>query len=120
MTKLNKSIRHCMDYYGSRLRSGHYGALRHTLGQVPPDFRYVNSVYCDVVNGVCTDIRLYCVGDAVMRSDWEGASINITDPLVSYLKGELNWNEMIGEIEYIIEHSEEGCSEVQESQFHCM
>lgn len=102
MTKLNKSIRHYMDYYGPRLRTGHYGVVDYTLGQVPCDFRYVSSVFCDAEDGVCTDIRLNCVGDGIMRSDYQGESINITAPVKSYLTGEFSWNEMIDEIEYII------------------
>ena len=102
MTNLNKSIRHEMSYYGPGLRSGHYGAMRHTVGDIPDDFKTIKSVCCDVSDGIVTDIRLYGVGDSQEARDYHGESIEITEPVESYLRREISWDEMISEIEAIV------------------
>lgn len=100
MTKLEKSIRREMKYYGPRLRAGHYGVTDYTLGMVPKDFGYICGVFCDVEDGEVTDIRLYCYGDAEERKDYYGESIDITEPVKRYLMGmsEWSWDAMIQEI----------------------
>lgn len=102
MTNLLKSIRHEMNQYGPRLRSGHYGVIGYTLGAVPIDFSYLCGVYCDVESGIVTDVRLYTVGDATSFHDAYGDSIDITDPVKEYLCNNLTWAEMLSAIEAIV------------------
>lgn len=99
MTKLEKSIRREMKYYGPRLRSGHY-ITPGFVGMVPVDFGTLCGVFCDVGDGEVTDIRLYCVGDAKERRDYYGETIDITEPVKRYLMGmsEWSWSTMIQEI----------------------
>lgn len=85
MTKLEKSIRRGLKYFGPKLRAGQYGVQGYTLGDLPR-LGYISSVHCDVEDGAVTDIRLYCVGDAQERRDYYGESINITEPITSYLQ----------------------------------
>ena len=107
MTKINKSIRHCMKGYGPRLRNRHYSVAGYTTGVVPNDEATLHSVHCDVENGIVTDIRLYTVGAARERRDYYGESTNITSPVEEYLKCNIDWDEMIAEIENIIITEEE-------------
>lgn len=109
MTKLNQSIRHEMKYYGPALRSGHYGALGATVGEIPDDYKTIKSVHCDVKDGIVTDIRLYGVGDSQEARDYHGESIEITEPVESYLRREIDWNEMISAIESIIRKGDVEC-----------
>lgn len=105
MTKLNKSIRHCLKGYGPSLRNGHYGVAGYTTGAVPADYQTIHSVWCDVENGIVTDIRLYAVGDARERRDYYGETTNITEPIEDYLKCNIDWDSMIYEIEKIIKEA---------------
>ena len=105
MTKLNKSIRHCMKDYGPSLRNGHYGVAGYTVGAVPADYQTLRSVHCDVEDGIVTDIRLYAVGAARERCDYYGESTDITSPVEDFLKGNIDWDDMIDEIESIIEEA---------------
>lgn len=92
MTKLEKSIRRELKYFGPKLRAGHWGALGHTMGIVSPNFRYLYRAYCDFDGGEITGVRLYGVGDALTAKDYHGDSIDITGPLESYLRGESGWS----------------------------
>lgn len=102
MTNLMKSIRHEMNQYGPRLRSGHYGVAGYTTGIVPIDYQTIHSIHCDFESGVVTDIRLYPVGAAMERRDYNGESIDITDPVKEYLCNNLTWAEMLSAIEAIV------------------
>lgn len=104
MTKLNKSIRHEMRYYGPRIRAGHYGVARTSsgVGVIPDDFAFIRRVCCDVENGVVTDIRLYAVNDAMEERDYNEESVNITEPVESYVANRIGWDDMIDEIESIV------------------
>ena len=101
MTKLNKSIRHAMKAYGPALRNGHYIAVGGT-GQHPEGFQTFKSAYADVEDGVASDIRLYAVGDAILRRDHDGDSAEITGPVNRFLSGDVSWNMMIDEIEDLL------------------
>lgn len=105
MTKLNKSIRRCLKGYGPSLRNGHYGVAGYTTGAVPADYQTLHSVWCDVEDGIVTDIRLYAVGDARERRDYYGESTDITAPVEDYLKCNIDWDSMIYEIEKIIKEA---------------
>lgn len=104
MTKLNKSIRHEMRYYGPRIRAGHYGVVGTSsgVGVIPDDFAFIRRVCCDVENGVVTDIRLYAVNDAMEERDYNEKSVNITEPVESYVANQIGWDDMIDEIESIV------------------
>ena len=102
MTNLMKSIRHEMNQYGPRLRSGHYGVAGYTTGIVPIDYQTILSVNCDVKSGIVTDIRLYTYSDAMSFHDAYGESIDITDPVKEYLCNNLTWAEMLSAIESIV------------------
>lgn len=107
MTNLLKSIRREMKRYGPRLRSGHYGVAGYTTGVIPSDYQTIHSVHCDVESGVVTDIRLYPVGAAMEPCDYYDKSINITHPVEEYLRGNLDWAEMLSAIEAVVkEHAE--------------
>lgn len=108
MTKLEKSIRREIKPFGPRLRSGHYGVPRYTVGLVPNDFRTIKTVCCDVENGEVTDIRLYCVGDAMEAHDYHGKSVNITEAVEKYLMESRDWDDLIKSIEEIVRVSVQG------------
>ena len=105
MTKLNKSIRHCMKNYGPSLRNGHYGVAGYTTGAVPADYKTLFRVCCDVEGGIVTDIRIYVYGDAYECRDYYGESTDITVPVEDYLKCNIDWDSMIYEIEKIIKEA---------------
>lgn len=92
MTKLEKSIRREMKYYGPRLRAWHYGVAGYTTGIVPSDFRTLSGIFCDVEGVEVTEIRLYCVGDAEERRDYHGEIIDITELVERYLMGMSEWS----------------------------
>ena len=48
MTKLEKSIRHELKFYGSDLRAGRLGVAGYSVGQVPHGFRFLEGAYCDL------------------------------------------------------------------------
>ena len=105
MTKLNKSIRHCMKFYGPDLRNGHYGVAGYTTGVIPSDYKTLSRVCCDIEGGIVTDIRVYGYGDAYERRDYYGESTDITAPIEDYLKCNIDWDSMIYEIEKIIKEA---------------
>lgn len=98
MTKLEKSIRHELAYYGPSLRAGHYEKLG-TTGTLPKR-GYLNQACADIEDGIVTDIRIYTVGDARERRDFYGESCDITsafDGEYGYLSY-WDWDVMIAEI----------------------
>lgn len=100
MTKLEKSIRRELKYFGPALRNGHYGLQRYTLG-IMPKRGLISSVHCDVEEGEVTNIRIYCGGDALWYKDYYGDSIEITNAFVTYLKAEdegWDWDALIRNI----------------------
>lgn len=105
MSKLNKSIRHCLKGYGPSLRNGHYGVAGYTTGVIPSDYKTLSRVCCDVEGGIVTDIRSYGYGDAYERRDYYGESTDITAPVEDYLKCNIDWDSMIYEIEKIIKEA---------------
>lgn len=95
MSKIEKSVRAEMRPYGPALRAGHYAVPGGRRCGDMPKIGYINSAHMDVEGGVCTDIRVYAVGEAMERRDYHGESANITDEIQDYLEGETDWNGMI-------------------------
>ena len=104
MTKLEKSIRHELKFYGSDLRAGRWGVAGYSVGQVPHGFRFLEGAYCDIGDGEVTDIRLYAYGNAYAAKDVNGDSIDITKPIEEYLRGETDrsWDKLIFDIQACI------------------
>lgn len=101
MDKLEKSIRHELAYYGPSIRAGHYAATGSTE---IAKYGFVKEMRCDVENGIVTGIRLYTVGDAYVPRDYHEQSIDITDPLIDYLRdGDRSWDQLIWGIYRVIE-----------------
>lgn len=107
MTKLEKSVRHELKYYGTALRNGHYVTLG-TTGRLKYNFQFLKDVYCDFEDGIVTGIRVYGYGDALAVCDYEGSSYDITEPVENYLSQETSWDQLISDIcDYLIEQVEQ-------------
>ena len=102
MDKLEKSIRHALKYYGPDIRNGHWGVTSYTVG-VMPSRGFIKGAYCDLENGIVTDIRLYAVGDAQEARDYYGESVCITEPIEEYITDHNDWDMLINEIYNLIE-----------------
>ena len=106
MKKLEKSIRHAMTDYGAKLRAGGYWSLPgHGSGIVRQGHRTFRDAYCDVDDGIVTCIRMYGCGDAWDRRDHDGETCEITESIVGYLDGDLDysWDALIESIADTVE-----------------
>lgn len=105
MTKLEKSIRHALAFYGPSIRAGRYWYPGES-GTPPETWRgFVSSLKTDYdrKTGLVTDMRLYTVGDAMERRDYYNQSVDITEPLLRYLSGDYSyakspWDRMIADM----------------------
>ena len=103
MTKLEKSIRSEMKFWGPRIRAGYYVLRGHT-GDIPKGGT-IKALYASYEDGVVTDIRLYLQGDAWQRRDYEGweGTVDITKALEDYIRSYYStWDDLIEGIAEIV------------------
>ena len=100
MKKLEKSVRHCMSYYGPALRAGKY-MYRGFAGVIPDNCRGVIHYFsAKMENGICTNINGYVFGQAMYEEDYYRKNIDITgsvEKLAAHYP-EYSWDEMISDI----------------------
>ena len=101
MNKLEKSIRRELKYYGAAIRSGHYGVIGHTANM--PKKGFISCVCADVENGAVSDIRMYVYGDAKLKRDFYGETVDITIPVEEYILQMISWDDMVVSIMEIVE-----------------
>lgn len=104
---METSVNECMKYYEKELKEGNY--TYHGFSGMLPDCHMgqINKVVADILdNGTCSDIVIYTVGAAMKKDHYYGGGIDITEPVVDFLKGRLEWDEMIQEICGLLERVE--------------
>ena len=74
-------------------------------GIVRQGHRTFRDAYCDVDDGIVTCIRMYGCGDAWDRRDHDGETCEITESIVGYLDGDLDysWDALIESIADTVE-----------------
>lgn len=100
MTKLEKSVRHCMSYYGPALRARKY-IYRGFAGAIPDGcMGRIHYFSAKMEDGLCTDINGYVVGQAMNEEDYYRKNIDITEPVgkLAAHYPEYSWDEMISDI----------------------
>lgn len=105
MTKLEKSVRHCMSYYGQALRARKY-IYRGFAGAIPDNCRGVIHYFsAKIKDGICTNINGYVFGQAMYEEDYYRKNIDITEPVgkLAAHHPEYSWDEMINDICDVIE-----------------
>lgn len=105
MTKLEKSIRHEMAGYGPGLRAGHYNAPNHAGFMTK--YGTIAAAFCDVEDGIVTDIRLYDYSEGRIPQDYYKESCEITDAFYNqhgtgYFDGNYDWDDFIEQIVDIV------------------
>lgn len=114
MTRLERSVRHELNYYGAKIRAGgHYYVCGYSTGDVPKE-GYISRVCARFKDGICTDVTIYTVGsgyapdDYYCRSNHLGTYIDITGEIESYIMNRMyDWNELIDSIVDSIRDSED-------------
>lgn len=97
MTKLEKSIRHEMSFYGPRLRAGGHYYVHGMTGDMPK-VGYVSKVCMDISDGICKNITVYTVGDAMDPDHYYGRCSVVTDAVCDFITGDTDWDGMINSI----------------------
>lgn len=103
---MKTSVNECMKYYEEELKEGNY--TYHGFSGMLPDrhIGQINKVVADISDdGICSDIVIYTVGAAMKNDHYYGGGIDITEPVVEFLKGQLEWDEMVQEICDLLEES---------------
>lgn len=104
MTRLEKSIRHELAPYGPALRAGHYNAPGYTGFETKRGT--IAAAYCDVENGIVTDIRFYGFEGGKLSRDYHGKSCDISSAFYN-ADGEgflysYDWESLIDDIVSIV------------------
>lgn len=99
---MRESVLECMNFYEEELKERQYTfpgftgmEPEHCLGQI-------KKVVADLSDSVCENITIYTQGSAMARDHYYGGGVDITNPIVDYLKNIIDWDEMIDDICYVL------------------
>lgn len=103
---MQASVRECMGYYEEELKERRYTYYGFAGMEPERCIGQIKKVVADLSeDNKCSDIVIYTQGSAMKADHYYGGGINITDPVVDYLRDQSDWDEMIESICDIIEEN---------------
>lgn len=95
---MRKSILECMNFYEKELKERRY-TFPGFAGMEPERcIGQIKKVVVDMQGDICENITIYTQGSAMAKDHYYGGGIDITNPIIDYLKDIIDWDEMIDEI----------------------
>ena len=96
---LRKSVKKAIKFYEKELKKHRY--TYHGFAGFEPEkcCGQITRCIADVSkNGLCDDITIYTVGSAMEADHYYGGGVDITEPIVDFLRDRLTYDDMIDEI----------------------
>lgn len=94
-----KSVKKAIQFYEKDLKKHRY--TYHGFAGYEPEkcCGQISKCVADVSeNGICEDITIYTVGAAMKADHYYGGGVDITEPIIDFLRDRLTYSEMIDEI----------------------